>query len=289
MASTKKSVWAWLLCALIIFAAGFIFATFADLDINISLYSPHSMYAILMECFGWWWAFLPAFLLLGILAVQRGLPKRRIWQPILCILAFAGGLFALYRASYGYMKDRGLIAGIGDPVAWVWLFAAILFGIVLLFAIWRIPPSYHKKLLFVAIVGTIFLLANQVLVYPLKTLWARTRFDDMFALSSFSSFTPWYLPLGNGGSSFPSGHTANAAGIFCLLFLCDVFPRFEKRRGAVLAICWVYIAAMAFARILIGRHFLSDTLAASGLMAIVFYIIRHNAIYKKELSKTLSI
>ena len=135
--------------------------------------------------------------------------------------------------------------------------------------------------------GTVYAVANQVATYLLKFIWSRPRFDDMLAEGTQHLFRHWFMPFGSGGSSFPSGHTANAAGIFALLFLCDVFPALGRHRRLVTAGCWLYVALMAFSRILIGRHFLSDTLAASALMALLFYAVHHSKRYRQGLPALL--
>ncbi|MGD9559840.1 MAG: phosphatase PAP2 family protein [Oscillospiraceae bacterium] len=276
----------WLVAAIVVFAAGFAVATAWDLAIDQAVYHVNG-FGILMESLGWYPAFLPPIALLALWAVrgQRGflLPARRVWQRCVCALVAAGGLVALYLVSRNYMVKRGWLSGTAAGVAW--LAAGVLFAVILFAAVWRATPNAAIKLAFLALWGTVLTVANQAVVYPLKTLWQRTRFDDMLAAGSFEAFTPWYRPLGAGGSSFPSGHTANAAVIFCLLVLCDISPALHRRRRWVLAACWAYVAAMAAARILIGRHFLSDTLAAAGIMALLLFFLRRTRPYQKMVQK----
>ena len=40
-------------------------------------------------------------------------------------------------------------------------------------------------------------------------------------------------PFGNGGSSFPSGHTAAACSVFILTLACDVCLKWNRRRTPV--------------------------------------------------------
>jgi membrane-associated phospholipid phosphatase len=167
------------------------------------------------------------------------------------------------------------------------LAAGVLAAGMMLAAALGCNAAVRARLVFFGVCGSVLCAANQAVVYPIKTLWARTRFDDMLAAGSFEAFTPWFRPLGFGGSSFPSGHTANAACILALLVLCDLFPGWGKRRRLVTALCWAFIALMATARIVIGRHFLSDTLAASAIMAGLFYALRHNRFYRKGLRRAL--
>ena len=109
----------------------------------------------------------------------------------------------------------------------------------------------------------------------------------MLAAGDFSRFTSWLQPFGQGGSSFPSGHTASACGIFMLLIVCDVSARFARRRGLVWAVCWAYVAGMALSRMAMGRHFLSDTVMAAGVMAALFLALTHTGAYRKSLASAL--
>ena len=133
--------------------------------------------------------------------------------------------------------------------------------------------------------GTIYMVLDNAVINVLKMIWARTRFDDMMTMGSMDAFTAWWQPFGNGGTSFPSGHTASACSILVLVLLCDVFAAFAKKRTLVWSICWVYIAMMAYARILIGRHFLSDTLAAIFVMLCLFFVMVKCKWYRAGLKK----
>ncbi|MCS4484840.1 phosphatase PAP2 family protein [Gleimia sp. 6138-11-ORH1] len=77
------------------------------------------------------------------------------------------------------------------------------------------------------------------------------------------------LAPAEGFLSFPSGHTAFAVGFFVSLTLFLV--RIENRRWGLI---WAYLAAVAvaFSRVYVGAHFVTDTLAAiiAGSMGVLF-------------------
>lgn len=274
----------WFIPAALIFLLGFTAATLWDLDINLALYSRYNFFAIFMEAFGWYTAFVPPLLLALLVATTpRGsLPVRR---RILAFTVSLVGFGAIYFKSGGYLYDRGLLESSGAFVTW--LVAGGVFALLCLLAVMRVPQRLREKLFFFSLAGSVFCVAIQAIASGTKLIWQRTRFDDMVYSGSFADFTPWYRPFGNGGSSFPSGHTANAAGIFVLLILCDLFTSLNRRKRFITFICWAYVALMAFSRILIGRHFLSDTLAASALIALVFYLLHHTQLYRKNLTTVL--
>lgn len=264
-------------------AVGLALGTFWDFEITQALYAPTNTFAILMEAFGWYPTFLPPILLAILWLTSPKEAKIAIWQRVLCGAGAILALALLYYVSYGYLVKRDLIAGNLDPVAILWAATAIAASAIFAVGISRFSPATKKKLVFFGGVGTVYLLFAQLVSYTFKFIWARPRFDEMLLNNSTDIFRPWYLPFGPGGSSFPSGHTANAAGVLMLLVLCDLFPNWQSRKKLVFAVCFGFVATMAFARIVIGRHFLSDTVAAFALMWLVFCAIKGSPQYKTAL------
>ncbi len=287
METKAKKTW-WLLPAALWFAAGFAVAARWDLAIDQALYSPENLMARLFEAFGWLPAFLPALLLTMLWAAEGRATLRRRWQmPMGLVLALAGGT-ALCYVCYHYLEKRGLAGGgPGNPRGWLWLALALALFIAAFVWVMRQGAERRKKLFFFAYTGTAFLCLNLALTNLLKLLWQRPRFDEMLAGGSLAAFRPWFLPFGAGGSSFPSGHVANACGVFLLLVLCDVFPALGRHRGLVTIVCWGFLSLMALSRILIGRHFLSDTLAAAGLVALLFFFLHRSKSYRRGLARVL--
>jgi undecaprenyl-diphosphatase len=120
--------------------------------------------------------------------------------------------------------------------AWTALFAALLA---------RLRERYWILTLLAAVAGG--MLVNQLL----KSAFERVRphFDQpLLELSSFS---------------FPSGHTAGAVLFYGVLaaFLVSRFYGW-RRRSAALAGAIVMVALVAFSRLYLGAHYLSDVLAA---------------------------
>ncbi|MDL2325351.1 phosphatase PAP2 family protein [Ruminococcaceae bacterium OttesenSCG-928-A16] len=279
----NKNVPTWLAIALLVYLVGFVLAARYDLAINTALYTPTNTFAIIMEAFGWYPTFIIA-VFYALLWLTKPAAQRKWWQAAAGGLVGFGGLIALHIYALHHLVKRGWFASVTSLRALPWLAGTLVLGALLWLAAYKAPLALRPKLQFFGFWGSVYMLANQAVIYPIKTLWQRTRFDDMVAAGSFDAFTPWYRPLGGGGSSFPSGHTANAAGVFVLIILCDLFPAWHKKRRWVYAGIWGYILFMAFARVLIGRHYVSDTLAASAIMAILFFILRRTRWYKQGLA-----
>lgn len=267
----------WLIPAIILFGAGFVVASTWDLQINQALNATNNINALIMEAFAWLPAFLPIILLFVLWATRRGSAVwRRVTGAVLGVIGAAGLSYAVFH----YLEKRGLANGLSDYRTYIYLIAAVIVAILVILWISRFDDTIKNQLTFMAVAGTAYLILTQIAVQVIKVVWQRTRFDDMLQMGSFQDFTPWYEPFGNGGSSLPSAHTANAAGIFFLIILCDIFPTFNKHRRLCYLICWVYVTAMAISRIVIGRHFLSDTLVAAGIAAILFFILRSTKPYR---------
>lgn len=273
----------WLIAAVVLYAAGFAVTARWDLAINTALFSDGNAFSVIWEAFGWY----PAFVIVvfyAFLWVARPKQTRKQWQALLGGVVGVAGLAFITYDSIHRLVQRNWVDGFTSPRALVCVAGVAVIGVLLLLAALKLPTRLRPSLTFWAFWGSVYCAANQAVIYPLKTLWQRTRFDDMLSLGSFENFTPWYRPFGFSGSSFPSGHTANAAGVFILIILCDIFPSWNKKRKWVYAGIWFYIVLMAFSRVLIGRHYFSDTLAASGIMAILFFVLRRTKWYKNGLA-----
>lgn len=235
----------------------------ADLSIDQALYAPANPFGIFMEGVCWWPLYLPFALLGAALTGERGGEK-------LAGLLLAGGTVSALCLMAGRTFFHRGWSSVTVYVVCAALACALL---AVLFCCSRTGLGTRRRLALMAEIGILLCAADNVVVNLLKLLWQRPRFDDMTAAGSLDSFLPWYTPGGAGGSSFPSGHTAAACGILCLLLLPMLFRRF-RRWGAGLTLgCYAYIAVSGFSRLVIGRHFLSDTVAAAVVVSLLFFVL----------------
>ena len=110
----------------------------------------------------------------------------------------------------------------------------------------------------------------------IKVVWGRIRFRD---LQQASQFCVWYLPCHEGGFSFPSGHTSSFA--CSLLFLLSL-PHTKKYGISSRIIVWGCILLMMISRIIMGAHFLSDTVVGM-LIAFIIWTF-YDARWKKHIN-----
>lgn len=254
-----------------------------DLAIDQAVYAPKNPVAILFEAFCYWPLYLP-FALLGAVwtFLRRDNPSFHVLGEVLVVLTF----FILFNQSLPNLVERGLLPLEGAALTFAALALTFVATIaaVSLASRWDRPTLRRMELL--AKFGVLLCVADNIVINLLKLLWTRARFDDMLAAGDFSFFSPWYQ-FGSqaGNTSFPSGHTAAACGILTLLLLPLLFERWEKRRGILLASCLLYIAASGFCRLVMGRHFLSDTVAAAVVMGILFLALSCNRRFAAALAR----
>ena len=270
----------------ILFVFGFAIAAKYDLYINMEIHNSENIAAIFMETYGWLPAFITSVLLFMLLGSQPAISIwRRILFGILAIIesSILGHVADEYLVRRGLMAERGLI---GSTSVFIVVVACVY---IYLIKSKSITKAFRKRLIWFASNATVYSLIVVGIVNLFKEIWSRTRFDDMLAIGNFADFTPWYMPFGNGGNSFPSGHTANSAGVLTLIILCDVFPKCKKHKTIISIGCGLYIAFMALTRMIIGRHFLSDTLASGLIVTLVFSSMINSQFYKRGLSRILTV
>ncbi len=127
----------------------------------------------------------------------------------------------------------------------------------------------------------------------IKQPWGRPRMR-LIARDVGAYFTPWWKPgtelkdmLVAAGiakdefRSFPSGHTANAVLLVQAGLLPHLDGRLERKRGILVIIGVIWGAVVALSRIIMGAHFLSDTVIgmAIGLCTV---LIVNKVVFKNE-------
>lgn len=134
------------------------------------------------------------------------------------------------------------------------------------------------------------ILLSQVLIHlVIKPLFARVRYRAI-NVNSLLSFSPWYqtnnipanlgLNIEDDFRSFPSGHTAAASSTFVFMLLPSYFSGMRTKKLKL--ICYlvppIYTLAVAYSRIMVGAHYLSDVLfgwfLTFAIEWIVFFIER---------------
>lgn len=267
-----------------VLAAGLLaLAAFFDLQIDQALYAPGNPVAIVFEAFCYWPLYLP-FALLGAVwtFLRRDNPSLHVLGEVLVVLTF----YILFNQSLPNLVRRGLLPLSGNALTFAALALTFVATVAVISLVSRWSRPTLRRMEFFAKFGVVLCVADNIVINLLKLLWTRARFDDMTAAGDFSLFTPWYrLGTQPGNTSFPSGHTAAACGVLTLLLLPLLFEGWKKRWGALLAGCTAYIAVSGFCRMVMGRHFLSDTVAAAVVMGLLFLLLTHTRRFARGLAR----
>ena len=246
-----------------------------DLDISNALYRPDSAFAVFCEAFGWWPAYLPIPILGATWLWQSGPEYRRGTGAFMLIGGFAG----MWYGSLHYLAELGLIGSVSAPMI---LLLCVVCGLFAAGCTSRTPKAGRTRVCFTCKAGILFLIGQLAVINLVKYFWGRWRYFELVQAGGFSRYTPWYHPNGpTGHSSFPSGHTAAACAVFLLLVYVFVSNRKKAVRWATGIFCTLYVVAVAVGRVMMGRHFASDTLAAMVICGLLFYILLRSKWYHK--------
>ena len=160
----------------------------------------------------------------------------------------------------------------------------------------KIDNENLKKFARVILFVSLFHLLIEVIKGPV----GRMRFRGMNMINDFdfTYFTPWYvissakeavLAIRNdvpsdAFKSFPSGHTHAAGLSYVLICLPDLFKRLNKRKYRILfyIISIFYTGFVAFYRIRVGAHFMSDVVFGGTLAFTTVSIFRYVFILRKK-------
>ncbi len=245
-------------------AFSLVFAAFNDLKIDIRLNNPDDIFA------NWFYRTgeMPARLLCPIAGALIVFCADKIWQKIaggaVCIggSAYFGYYFGKYFFNDTYKMPYSIIFGVG-------------FGLVLLLmcSFIRIPDNYKMPLLLACVIGLAVLALQLTTVEIMKNLWGRVRYRDLLKDVTLDRFTPFYVINGkNGNKSFPSGHTAGAGMIYLSMLLPMINEKLKKYKSVFFALSFVYTSVVAYTRLVMGAHYLSDV-TVGGIIAFTYVVI----------------
>lgn len=274
---------AFIAAAALVLAAGLALAARYDLSLNLALrplweagQAAHAAgqrsvwytWGILAECLGPLPAYAAAVLVgWGLCAETRRTRRSRTGRLLAGVLLVLGGMLAAAASMAACLKRRQVLT---LPQLLVWGVGLLAGAAVLAWALCsRISAADLRRWRALSLLWAAMDVGQLAVVNLLKLLWQRTRFDDLLAAGDLSGFTHWLQAPGGGGSSFPSGHTASAGVLLVLVFACRLFDSCKGDEAGFLFVGYGFTGAVAFGRLLIGRHYLADTLAAIAIDSLL--------------------
>lgn len=245
-----------------------IVASFKDLAIDIALNNPTNPIALWFYRTGE----VPGniILTLGGAVIFYCSGKRLLRLIGLAAELIGGVVLGVTLAGYMFIKDgsetvTGVLFGLGVSV----LFLLAGKYIVL-------PDKMKKPLLIFAWAGIAAMLVKTGIIEITKIFWGRERYRMMLELGTTQGFTQWYQPQGitssNEYKSFPSGHTAGAGMSYLAMLLPFAGDKLKGKYALCFAVPFAYTSVVAFTRLVMGAHFLSDV-TIGGIVAFTVVII----------------
>ena len=241
--------------------------SFYDLRISMRLYNPDAAWAHLLEAYGQIPGLIVALLGGSVLLRLRG--WKTGWKNVLLTVFYSS--FTLLAALVIWADLQGV--QIGKEISVGWTLALGMLTLLALQVLLRIVPreliQRCEKPARVAVLLYVF--APLLTTWFFKFLWGRITFRELAA--GYADFTPWYLPQGyTGHRSFISGHTGFAWLVLPLTLLVPIGTR-------AYYLVWLGVLlwgiTVAVSRVVIGAHFASDVLFATGVSFIWFFILLH--------------
>ncbi len=205
--------------------------------------------------------------------------KDKIQQLAGAIITLGGSAyFGYYIGKYFFMDEHrmlfSIIYGLGFGIT------CLIIGKFI-----AVPDKHRDMLRQIAILSIIIMFVQITAVEGMKYLWGRVRFRDLLAAGSYDAFTPWYKINGiNGNKSFPSGHTAGAGMSYLMMAFPYLSKKWENKKTLCFVIPLVYTSVVAFTRLVMGAHYLSDV-AMGGIVSFTVVIIAFTLYEKKFLNK----
>lgn len=244
--------------------AALLAALFWDLQLDKILNNPEDVFSIWFQNTGE----IPSRLICPIAGtILFYTYKTKLEQTAGLIICLGGSAyFGYYIGKYFFIEENrmlfSIIYGLG-------------FGIVCLILgrLINVPDKYREVIRKAAVLGIIVMFLQLAVVEGLKYLWGRVRFRDLLAAGSYDAFTPWYKINGiNGNKSFPSGHTAGAGMSYLIMLLPYISDEWKNRTQICFWSAFIYTSVVAFTRLVMGAHYLSDV-AAGGIISFTIVII----------------
>ncbi len=252
--------------------AALVAACFVDLRLDIALNNPESLFSRWFEMSGE----MPCRLI-GTVAgtLIFYIAEKSALKLLGAVINMGSSAYLGYHiASYFFKPDIkigfGVIFGIGIGLTALYLGKFI-----------HISEEMKKPLLILSFAGVIVMFVQLGSIEIIKMLWGRVRFRDLLKMPNYDGFTQWYHPNGyNGNRSFPSGHTAGAAMSYLMMLLPFAYEKWEKKKIICFALPLVYTSIVAYTRLVMGAHYLSDV-AMGGAIGFTTVIIAVAVLDKK--------
>ena len=277
--------------ALIPCLIGIVIGSFFDFKINSTIFSKNNGFGIFFSAFAPMIGYSCLVIISGFIH-RAAIKEKVIWIKICYFLLSIAGFVAMVIISAGHVSSVNAY----DCPDWKWLWIiieALIFGGIFYVGDYFGKQNEDKNIVYAAIIFSIFVIIDLVpATQIIKAIVSRPRFritiDDSYGFQT--TFTNWWehfdgydalkaqyegtIPsFSEHFKSFPSAHASIAAILIIgLPFLCNIIPQFKNKETLMFIIGMLFTVLMAFTRLLVGAHYLTDV-SFGVLIMIVLSII----------------
>ena len=262
----RKYRWGYVLVIILCIAAMAAGAKY-DWQVTDALYNPKSFFGVWFEAASWIpiYAFVPVW---GATLMLRR--KNTMTQFSFGAVLLIASCCAFNYLICDHLVARGFMSKINPYMC------GIVGGIVsaAIFLVLRgVSRPVLRRIQAMCSFGFMYMFSYLGVIFVLKKIFGRDRYEDIIAGGEYL-FAEWFKPVFfSDGSRFPSGHTGAAMGILILLLLPFLFENCKKLKAPLFVVCYGFAILTAISRLIMGRHFISDTAAAILIMTVVFIIL----------------
>jgi membrane-associated phospholipid phosphatase len=166
-----------------------------------------------------------------------------------------------------------------EPVVTI-LAVAPAIAVVAIKMFWPKRPTLMRGRAALFLILTLVLGPGLLVNAVLKDHWSRPRPGMVTGLGGAMDFKPWWDPRGacEANCSFVSGETSSAVWLAAPALLVPAPWRYAALGGVA-----VYAVAVAFMRVLLGGHFLSDVIFSAIFTGLVIWAV-HGLLFRWRIS-----
>lgn len=259
-------------------AAMFLIGSFFDYPISKMLYNSANGFGIFLAAFGEYPAALGFTAAGALLLIARS--KENKLSMLLQYLG--GGLLIFFGTVMAAMMPSRYIK---IPLPLLICIGLLCSGAVIFLMIRLCKNANRKTILRTAAVIFFVIFAEMLLVNLIKIPWGRPRMR-LVSVNPEAFFMPWWMAgselkntLMAAGvaaeefKSFPSGHTANAATLILLGLIPLLNQKLANKKILLVSIGFGWGCLVAFSRIIMGAHYLTDTVVGFGVSLVVMLLL----------------
>ncbi len=312
---TKKHTLVSCILFVVIFSGLLITATFTDLQVSRILtkgtlmpgkFLADGLFGVVFECIGCTAPYLVGAFSLEVLFIYAVRFMKKPGGIILAAVLLIASFAAFYAVSLDVLTYNLRHYGLEEKhpafMKVELVFLALLITALTTFAVNNFSDETVKKFPRFAFAVALAVAFSSILVTILKEPFGRPRYRAMNYSGDFSYYTRWYVINGqpdkewmkatfsstDACKSFPSGHTQNAAMIFCIIMFKELLCITSRKKTALLwIISIVWTGLVAVSRIMVGAHFFSDVLIGGTIGFVSVIIAREIFVCKGSHFKVL--